>query len=188
MDESWQPPLLKAIRAQLAKTKWAGDFETGKPHLAILIEPYFSRVLDGTKTIESRFFRRKWIPFGMVKRGDTLIIKRSCGPIGGLCKIAEVHEFDLTQTPLDAIRHCFGPAMGVSDESFWKYQRQAQFVSLFRLEKLIPLPPLYCGKSDRRAWVVMEPQIDTDIHQARELVRYQFTVSLNPSSKPTRGR
>jgi hypothetical protein len=188
MDESWQEPLLKTLRAQLARAPWDGDLESGRCHLAILVEPYFSRLLTGAKTIESRFYRRKWTPFGMVHRGDTLILKRSSGPVGGLCKVAEVHEYDLTEIGLDAVRQRFGAAMGVNEKAFWKYQRQARFVSLFRVERVMPLPPMHCGKHDRRAWVVMHSRGRGDgcqsiVQRAQEMIRREFAVYVKPTTK-----
>jgi len=58
-------------------------------HLAVLVEPYLSLILDGKKTIESRFSINRHAPFEQVQRGDVLILKRSSGPIEGLCTVSD---------------------------------------------------------------------------------------------------
>lgn len=179
----WERSLLKNIHEQLAKMPTGGGvFSQGRFHLAILIEPYLSLILNGRKTIESRFCRRKWMPYGMVQIGDTLILKRSCGPVVGLCKVAEVFYYDLSDISLDDVRQRFGSAIAAT-EAFWNYQQQAQFVSLFRISHVTRLPDIPChkGKGDRRAWVVMNhaatksPSRSNPIHAAREMIRKQFT-------------
>jgi ASC-1-like (ASCH) protein len=187
----WERPLLQAIHNHLKHSPH--PIGTGQIHLAVLIEPYLSMIMAGQKTIESRFCRRKWTPYGMVRVGDTLILKRSSGPVIGLCKVAEVFYYDLSQIPLETVRERFGKAIA-APQTFWNYQKEAQFVSLFRIADVTPLPDIQChkGKGDRRAWVVMRPYVDDDkrpsdfaADQAREIIRHQFAVSFNPSAKST---
>ena len=39
-------------------------------HLAILTEPYISKIFSGVKTLESRFSRNKTVPYNRVRPGD----------------------------------------------------------------------------------------------------------------------
>jgi hypothetical protein len=64
----------------------AGE-SSNRLHLAVFIEPYLSFIFEGTKTIESRFNMRKQAPFGQVSAGDVLLLKRSGGPVCGVCLI-----------------------------------------------------------------------------------------------------
>jgi hypothetical protein len=204
----WEQSLLRNLHAALQQFPAAQKaIGTGTLHLAVLIEPYLSLLLNGQKTVESRFCRRKWIPYGMVQQGDTLVLKRSSGPVVGICKVAEVFYYDLSIIPLTDIRKQFGSAI-LADDAFWKYQEQAEFVSLFRVSHVARLPDIPCfkGKGDRRAWVVLPKQIsvqkrhahvksaesnasrkisvppssDNSTEHARELIRQQFAVGLNP--------
>jgi hypothetical protein len=185
----WEQSLLQTIHHCLKRSPQSLQaISTGQFHLAVIVEPYLSMLMNGQKTIESRFCRRKWVPYGMVQTGDTLILKRSSGPVVGLCKVAEVFYFDLSDISLNAVREQFGKAIA-APQAFWNYQREAQFVSLFRVSQVTALPEIYCRKGDRRAWVVMQPyagakqsvpQSTTD--QAREMIRHQFAVNLNPSA------
>ena len=44
-------------------------------HLALMTEPYLSRVLNGEKVIESRFSTRKILPYQQIKSGDIVVLK-----------------------------------------------------------------------------------------------------------------
>lgn len=51
----------QSAKAQ-GNTFWTRKLTMGTPvevHLAVMVEPYLSRVLDGSKTMESRFSRKK---------------------------------------------------------------------------------------------------------------------------------
>ena len=56
----------QSAKAQ-GNTFWTRKLTMGTPvqvHLAVMVEPYLSRVLDGSKAIESRFSRKKLRPGG----------------------------------------------------------------------------------------------------------------------------
>ena len=56
----------QSAKAQ-GNTFWTRKLTMGTPvqvHLAVMVEPYLSRVLDGSKTMESRFSRKKIAPWG----------------------------------------------------------------------------------------------------------------------------
>src|SRR5580692_1379944 len=64
-------------------------------HLAVFIEPYLQYVLEGKKTVESRFGIQRRPPFGHVREGDILLLKRSGGPITGVCLVGQVWFYQL---------------------------------------------------------------------------------------------
>src|SRR5260221_7933086 len=64
-------------------------------HLAILRHPYLDFILEGKKTIESRFSRRRCAPFGAVSKGDIVLLKRPAGRIVGICVIEKVWVYHL---------------------------------------------------------------------------------------------
>ena len=52
-------------------------------HLAILAPGWIEPILDGTKTIESRFTKVRCAPYGKVHAGDLVYMKESGGPVKG---------------------------------------------------------------------------------------------------------
>jgi hypothetical protein len=123
-------------------------------HLAIVLEPYLEFILDGSKSVESRFSRNGCAPFGRVVAGDIVLLKRSSGPVVGLCTVSDVWDYRLTPSTLNDIRTRFGPAICAQD-GFWEARGDAVFATLMRIEGAIPLPDLVVPKRDRRGWVVL---------------------------------
>jgi len=121
-------------------------------HLAIFAEPFLSLVLDGRKTVESRFSRNRCAPFGEIDDGDIILIKRVGGPICGLTLARQTWFYDLAAEPLDRIRHRYGKSI-CADEAFWSSRIDATYATLIELAETVTIAPLSCDKRDRRGWV-----------------------------------
>lgn len=101
MDEPIQlgalQSLLTALEERLSNQPFWREriracFETPSPqvlHLAIFQEPYLGLILAGKKTIESRFSVNRIAPYEAAERDDLVLLKRSSGPITGLCLLAD---------------------------------------------------------------------------------------------------
>ncbi len=70
-------------------------------HIAILRKAKISKgdnllkdILDGAKTIESRWYVNKVSPWDRIQKGDTVYFKESGGPITAKAKAAKVLQFD----------------------------------------------------------------------------------------------
>lgn len=125
-------------------------------HLAILVEPYLQFILDGRKTVESRFSARRRAPYQRVQRGDVVLLKRSSGPIVGLCQIADAWFYRLDPRSWETIRKEFTEALCAQDPAFWKTRRHASFATLMRLHHVQSITPMTCAKRDRRGWVILQ--------------------------------
>ncbi|MGO8670176.1 MAG: ASCH domain-containing protein [Capsulimonadaceae bacterium] len=124
-------------------------------HLAVFVEPYLSFVLDGRKTVESRFSSRRFPPFDRVARGDVIVLKKSGGPIVGVCRAAEAWSYELDRTTWGQIRDEFTAALCAQDPEFWELRESAAFATLIRIDSTTQLPEIECEKKDRRGWVVL---------------------------------
>ena len=60
-----------------------------------MVEPYLSLLLEGEKTMESRFSQKMIQPFHQVSKGDIIILKKSGGDIVGVFEAKDVHYFEL---------------------------------------------------------------------------------------------
>jgi hypothetical protein len=127
----------------------------GALHVAIFMEPYLQFILDGRKTIESRFSARRRAPYECIQRGDVVLLKRSGGPIVGISQIADVWFYGLDPLSWRAIREEFTEALCAQDPSFWEQRQHASFATLMRLQRVRALSPIACAKRDRRGWVVL---------------------------------
>jgi predicted transcriptional regulator len=165
--EAWAVHALRQMRKQLESDRAWGvrgaagkklDVEKPGPavHLAVFVEPYLSLLLDGTKTIESRFGQRRSIPYERVAPGDVMLLKASSGPVVGISEIASAAYFDLRTEPVRTIRRRFGKQIA-ADAEFWEHCEGASYATLLDVRNARALPsPIACPKRDRRGWVIFD--------------------------------
>lgn len=125
-------------------------------HLAIFVEPYLSAVLDGRKTIESRFGVQKRPPYLRVQTGDIILLKRSGGPVMGVAIAQAVRFYQLSPTVLNRLRDEFAEALFAQDDEFWDARREKHFATLIDLEDPIAVDPFAFAKRDRQGWVTYD--------------------------------
>lgn len=126
-------------------------------HLAILVEPYLEYILNGSKTIESRFSKNRIAPFGAVESGDVVLLRGSNdNSLSGLCLVRKVWSYYLDSMSLGLIRSDFEIELRVESSSFWEERKEARFATLMRISDVCRLPPIAVPKRDRRGWVVLQ--------------------------------
>ncbi|MBS1852794.1 MAG: ASCH domain-containing protein [Acidobacteria bacterium] len=133
-------------------------------HLAVFIEPYLTFVLDGKKTIDSRFSVNRHPPFEQVRKGDLLVLKQSSGPVCGVCRVSNAWYYRLDPKSWSEIER-YAAALCMDDSEFWKKKRDASFATLIRLENVVRIPEIAVNKLDPRGWVVLK-----DAKQQRSLI------------------
>jgi hypothetical protein len=122
-------------------------------HLAIFIEPYLRMALDGRKTIESRSYAARQIPYQRAQQGDLVILKRSSGPTIGLFRAGCVEHMELTADTWTYVRS-LSARIGVQDR-YWDARRNRRYVSLLHVEQVITIPAFRIRKNDQRAWMIL---------------------------------
>ena len=126
-----------------------------KYHLAILTPGWIDLILDGKKTIESRFTKVRCAPFGKVHEGDSVYLKESGGLVKGMFRVAGVETFgDLTQANILQI--------------FVKYREQI-FVMKFPEITLFP-------KSDTGCWTTYHPPFEWQVSKHATLIHISDPV------------
>lgn len=121
-------------------------------HLAVFAEPFLSLVLDGRKTVESRFSRVRCAPFDLVSEGDIILLKRVAGPICGLVLAKRAWFYELDKQVFARIRKTYGSTI-CGDDEFWRLRRNASYATLIELAEPMAIPATSCDKRDRRGWV-----------------------------------
>jgi len=162
--KSFDSQILRKLKSNLdSDSHWGSYFnDDALPHLprgihvAIFVEPYLGLVLDGTKTIESRFSLKRITPYHHVERGDVILLKASGGPIVGISQVAKAWFFELTPSTWTRIKKDFSTGICPMGPDFWKQRSNAAFASLFHLSNVKPLEPLAFPKRDRRGWVTFQ--------------------------------
>jgi hypothetical protein len=125
-------------------------------HLAILREPYLQFVLEGKKTVETRFAKRACPPYQRVAEGDVVLLKRAGGEIVGICTVSKVWFYKLDPKSLALIKGKFGAAICPADDSFWEDRKDASVATLMLIENVARVEGVAIPKRDRRGWVVFK--------------------------------
>lgn len=130
---------------------------TGRVHLAIMCEPYMSRVANGTKRVESRWSMNRCAPFGHINAEDTILFKLTGGPVMGVASVDRrwCVELEGPQHVRSVLREHWLD-LGV-EESFIEKVTGKKFATLARVLDYRPLDAKHirCGKVDKRGWVVL---------------------------------
>jgi ASC-1-like (ASCH) protein len=117
--------------------------------------PYLQALLEGRKTIESRFTRNRVAPFEQVRSGDVVFFKPAATPVLAAGFVTEALHIRLADVPLTEIARQFGEAIAPADQSFWIDRAEARFATLLTMGEVINIPPISIAKRDRRGWVVL---------------------------------
>src|SRR3954453_16131391 len=114
---TWLKPFNEIRRAVADDGVWGdilGAPGSGLPscgiHLAVFLEPFLGYVLNGSKTVESRFSVNRCAPFGKVHQGDVVLLKRSGRPVVGIARVQTVWSYHLDQSSWVFIRKHFAEA------------------------------------------------------------------------------
>lgn len=123
-------------------------------HLAVLVQPYLDFILDGKKTVESRFSVRPIPPYRRVDSGDIVLLKASGGPIIGAFTAAAAWYYRLEPESWGALRRDYAEALCAQD-GFWESRSAAEYATLVRVSNVRRLVPTTIPKRDRRGWVIL---------------------------------
>ncbi len=125
----------------------------GKIHLALMVEPYLSLIVDGKKTIESRFSTKRIIPFNKISNGDIVVLKKSGGSIAAVFEAEAVMFRQIeSKNDIEAIKKDYGKELCL-EENFWKRKKDAKYVTLIRIGHLQAISPIVVNKANRQSWL-----------------------------------
>ena len=162
-----------------------------KCHLAILSPGLIELILDGSKTIESRFSKVRCAPFGKVNEGDVVFMKESSGLVKGAFRVGKVETFENLTT-------------GQICDLFYKEYREQIFTSAVSAEMRQPPEkwltakhatlihiaetleyhtPFSIDKTDRRAWIVYDHISDFTKTIVDDNLRESVEDILSPNSE-----
>lgn len=121
-------------------------------HLGIFSEPYLTYMLEGKKTIESRFSKNKIMPYNQITKDDIVIVKKSSGDVLGYFTIKDVLFFDLNTTSMEKIKTKYNKQLCV-DETFWVSKKNSNYATLIIIDKLFKLKPFHINKKGMQTWI-----------------------------------
>ena len=126
-------------------------------HLAVFKGEGVGLILNGKKTVESRFSKRKNVPFLQISAGDLVYIKPSGKDIIGQFRVKKVIFYDgLTDEDVEQIKKSFGDAIAQPNE-YWESKIGSKYGTLIFIGEVDPFitAPIKISKKDLRGWVVL---------------------------------
>lgn len=133
-------------------TKKLEEIKNKNIHLGIFSEPYLTYMLEGKRTIESRFSKNKIMPYNKINKDDIVIVKKSSGNVIAYFTIKEVLFFDLNITPIDEIKSKYGKEL-CADEKFWESKKNSNYATIIIIDKLTKLNPFAVHKKGMQTWI-----------------------------------
>lgn len=145
--------LQKQLSAQALKL-----FRSKTIHLGIFAEPYLTYMLNGQKTIESRFSKNKILPYDKISKDDIVIVKKSSGNILAYLTIKDVKFFDLKENSIEEIKKNYQDKLCV-DNSFWLSKKDSNYATLIFIDKIFQLTPFSIPKKGMQTWITLNKMI-----------------------------
>ena len=132
-------------------------------HLAILDKKrdLMKKILSGEKSIESRWYKMKRTPYGMIKAGDTIYFKDSGEPVTAKATVEKALFYtDLTRVKYQEILEKYGDALCLKERNIDNYTKQKyNYVTLVFLKDVKEIPPFFINKKGyglMAAWITIE--------------------------------
>ena len=159
----WKKEVISLLENELQKDEiWKDIFiesqkRNNSIHLAVFAEPFLSLILNGKKTIESRFSKNNISPFNKINRGDLVVLKKSGGNITGVFQSGKIlNQRNLNSNLLNDLESKYGEKIcsGI-DPDFWKDRKDKNYATLIWVNKFKSISPFRINKKDRRGWVVL---------------------------------
>lgn len=134
-------------------------------HLAFMKKEwgFIDKILSGRKTIESRWYKAKKVPWGKIKRGDTVYFKNSGESVTAKADVSSTFQFEeLTPKKVKGILDRQGRELGISKENFsgfYKRFKDKRYCILIFLENPQRIKPF---KIDKKGFGAMASWICVD--------------------------
>lgn len=125
-------------------------------HIAILRQPFFNMVLNGEKTIESRWSMNKIAPYKKVSIWDEILIKLTGQPVTAIAKVKDVKYYELTPVIVEQIRVKYGKEIGTDKFEDWQSTLKKKYCTLIWLENIKRISPINVPKSNGAGWLIVK--------------------------------
>lgn len=127
-------------------------------HIACMVEPYLGYILEGKKTIESRFSKPLIPPYQRVTVGDVVLLK--AGAVTASFRVASTEFIELNGREFNRLIVDYGDAI-CADGEFWAARADKRYATLLGISDVRQLTPLKVDKRDRRGWMVLRDSVAT---------------------------
>ena len=128
-------------------------------HVAILHKKLhlLSKILNGEKTIESRWYKTKKKPFNSISEGDTIYFKESEEPLTIKATVKRVIQFEnLTEQKIYDLMHTYEKELSINAEEYYSLIKNKKYGLLIYLDNVTKINPFQIDKKGfgmQAAWI-----------------------------------
>ncbi len=125
-------------------------------HIAILKQPFFNMVLNGEKTIESRWSMHKVAPYNKVSVGDKILLKETGKDVTATAKVKDVRYYELTPQIVEDIKIKYGKEIETEKFEDWQTTLQKKYCTLIWLDDVKKIKPIKVQRSNGAGWIALK--------------------------------
>lgn len=111
-------------------------------------------VLNGEKTIESRWSMNKIPPYQKVNVGDKILLKLTGNPVTATAIVKDVKFYSLTPEIVENIRLKYGKQIGTDKFENWDLILNKKYCTLIWLKDVKTIEPMQVPRSNGAGWIV----------------------------------
>ncbi len=131
-------------------------------HLAILKKDFdlLHKIITGEKTIESRWYKTKKVPFNRIKEGDIVYFKESGEPVKAKAYVQKVIQYDdLTDAKIFDLLRKYEKELSIIADEYIKNVRNKKYGILIFLDKVERINPFKIDKTgygNQVSWITVK--------------------------------
>lgn len=127
-------------------------------HLAILAKKrkLLGLILEGKKTIESRWYQTKRTPWDNIKAGDIIFFKDSGEPVTARADVEKVLQFELADRPAEEIIKEYGKRICINSSKGLENKNYCILVFLKNPKRITPFSVNKKGYGLMSAWIAVD--------------------------------
>ncbi len=146
--------ILSHLKEQLSKEEYE-KIKDRNFHLGVFSEPCLSYMLEGKKTIESRFSKNKNAPYHKIDKEDVVIVKKSSKGVVAYFTIKKILFFDLKEVSIAEIRNKYQTELCVN-EKFWLQKKDSCYATLLFIDHLVKVKEFKITKKGMQTWLTLD--------------------------------
>ena len=131
-------------------------------HLAIMSKQLqlLPKILQGEKTIESRWYKTRKAPFNKIKVGDIVYFKDSGAPVTIKSLVKKVIQFDnLSEQRIYDLLHEYEKELGINADEYYNSIKNKKYGIIIYLDKVEQINPFQIDKKgfgNQSSWITID--------------------------------
>ena len=125
-------------------------------HIAVVRQPFYDMVINGEKTIESRWSLNKCAPYKKVDKNDIIYLKLPGKSISAVAEVEKVKFYELNASLAEEIKILYGKEIGIYKFENWKTYKNKKYLTLIWLKNVRKIEPLKIEKKNKAGWTIIK--------------------------------